>query len=237
MGLKKGTPGKGGQGKVDSFSYTPVPFGFKNWFTGWLAGDPYWGLAHEHTDAEPGTKPCLLWLTDNALRCPRCRPQKPATWIGWVPIYREADGQPIMVVVHESASDLLTGLKYPDYVTCGRVGEKSSVFVKKSDKRLSFLTSNEQRKRSRDITGDLLNMWKYPQLEQWLLDQRRGEPTVPLKSDGERFGPMTAAAAEKYGGSNDRAKTAEAEYDAIQNRVKEHMQNVEAQKNGKHKPE
>lgn len=236
MALRKGTPGKGVCVKPDSFSYTPVHHGLKNTFGAWLAGDPYWALAHEHTKATPGTKPCLEWLTDGAVPCPRCRPQVRPVWIGWVPLYREIDHKPIMVIVHESVMDLLAGLGYPTHVLVGRVDENSSVFVKRSDNAVSFATGNQQRKCAVDITADLLTMWGIPALERWLLDQRRPAAGPALKSTGEPFSAMTAAAAERYGDQGGAAKLADDEYRAVQNRVMEHMGNVDAQKNGKHKP-
>lgn len=236
MSLKKGTPGKGGNGRVDSFSYTPVHHGLKNAFGAWMAGDPYWCLAHEHTKATPGTKPCLQWLTDGCIPCPRCRPQVCPVWVGYVPLYREADHKPVLVIVHESAMDLLTGLAYPAHVLVGRVDENSSVFVKRSDNAVSLKTDNEQRKRPRDITGDLLTMWNIPALEQWVMEQRRGEKGVALKSDGTKFSPMTSAAAEKYQPAGDGAKLAGDDIAATANRIKEFVASKEAQSNGKHKP-
>jgi len=166
--LRKGTPGEGWQGAADSFSYTPVPAGTKGGFSAWLAGDVYWALAHEHTDRTPGTKPCLDWLTEGALRCPRCNSKKLPVWIGWVPLYREQDHKPVVVVIHENAQDLVRELHYPDYVIVGRVDDKAGVFVRKSDNPLSFKTANQNRKAPIDITRDLLQMWRMPQLEEWL---------------------------------------------------------------------
>src|SRR5215471_14294164 len=107
MGIKKGSPGKGGESRPDSFSYTGVAAGLKGSFTAWLAGEPYWcDEAHEHTDLDKGTKPCLHWITDGALKCARCRKGRPVKCIGWVPLYRELDHKPIVVIVHESAGSL-----------------------------------------------------------------------------------------------------------------------------------
>jgi len=47
--LKKGTPGKGDESPRDSFTHVPVGSGLKNVWTGWLAGETYWALSHEHT--------------------------------------------------------------------------------------------------------------------------------------------------------------------------------------------
>lgn len=169
MNLKKGTPGRGGGARADSFSYCPVAHGLKNSFSAWLAGEPYWcDEAHEHTDRDPGTKPCLHWMTDGALSCPRCRQARPVKCIGWVPLYREQDARPVIVIVHESASDLLAGLHYPDFVIVGRVDKKDSVFVRRSDNRVSLTTNVESRKRPVNIACNLLMMWRMPELNEWL---------------------------------------------------------------------
>lgn len=235
MSLKKGTPGKGDRGRLDSFSYTPVAHGLKNTFGAWMAGDPYWALAHEHTKATPGTKPCLDWMTDSVVRCSRCRPHVVPTWIGWVPLYREADHKPILVIVHESAMDMLSGLTYPTHVLVGRVDENSSVFVKRSDNALSLRTDNEQRKRPRDITCDLLTMWRLPELESWLIEQRRAGPVAPLKSNGQPFDPMHSAAAQKYSPPAPTPPPPSDGYDAVLDRVKNKAAALPPPTNGKPK--
>lgn len=236
MPLKKGTPGKGGQGRVDSFSYTPVYAGLKGTWSGWLAGDPYWALAHEHTELTPGTKPCMDWMTDGAVRCKRCRPNARTTWIGWVPIYRESDGEACLVIVHESAMDLLHGLKYPQCVLVGRTEDISSVFVKKSERPVAFLTQQEQRKKARDITGDLVSMWQMPELEQWLFEQRSKPAPVETREVEEKPGAMTGKAAELYGTLAKEPDAKGAAYDKVRERLKNNADKLKPSTNGHHKP-
>lgn len=183
--IKRGTPGEGWQGGTDSFSYTPVPTGTKAGFSAWLAGEVYWALAHEHTERQPGTKPCLDWLTDGALRCPRCRGPKEPAWIGWVPLYREQDHAPILIVIHANAQDLVRDLRYPDHVIVGRVADKSGVFVRKSDIAVSFKTENAARKRPVDITAQLVPMWKLPELEAWLHKQGKAQRRAQAEAEEE----------------------------------------------------
>jgi hypothetical protein len=150
--------------------------GTKNAFNAWMAGEPYWAEeAHEHTDADPGTKPCLNWLTDGAVKCVRCRRGRPVTCIGWVPLYRELDGKPIIVIVHEHVADLLKGIVHPQYVLVGRVDNKSSVFIKKSESNLVMRTDKDSRKRRIDVVPDLLTMWGLPELNEWLRGQQPGQ--------------------------------------------------------------
>lgn len=168
--LKKGTPGKGADNTRDAFSYTPVGSGLKNVWFGWLAGEPYWGKAHEHKPPQYlGTKPCLTWLTDGALPCGRCKPHTLPTWIGWVPIYREVDHEPCVVCVHETVMDLLAEMPYATRVMVGRSAETSSVYVRRAESQSPrFQSSHEQRQGPRDITPDLLLMWGLPILDQWM---------------------------------------------------------------------
>lgn len=180
MALRKGTPGQGGQVRADSFSYTSVAHGLKGWFTAWLAGPIYWCQVHEHTKKQPGTKPCLEWLTDGDLRCPRCRPQVVPTWVGYVPLYREQDHKPVIVIIHESVMDLIHGLSYPEAVIVGRVDENSSVFVRKCDTGVIFKTDNAARRRPVDVTRDLLTMWRIPELDRWVCEKSRGNSTTNL---------------------------------------------------------
>jgi len=174
VSLRKGTPGQGGQVRADSFSYTSVAPGLKGWFTAWLAGPIYWCQVHEHTQKQPGTKPCLDWITDGALRCPRCRPLVVPTWVGYVPLYREQDHKPVIVIIHESVMDLVAGLSYPVPVIVGRVDAQSSVFVRRNEGGAVFKTDNSARRRPVDVTRDLLCMWRIAELDRWLLDNRRG---------------------------------------------------------------
>lgn len=168
--LKKGTPGQGGESPRDSFGHVPVGSGLKNTWTGWIAGETYWARAHEHKPpAALGTKPCLTWLTDGALPCPRCKPRVLATWIGWVPIYREVDHAPCIVIVHESVMDVVAGLRYGTRVMVGRAAETSSVYVRRAESQQPVWSStHEQRQGPRDITPDLLAMWGIPMLDQWI---------------------------------------------------------------------
>jgi hypothetical protein len=177
MGLRKGAPGKGGGTRPDHFSYTGVAHGLKGSFSAWLAGEPYWcDEAHEHKREDPGTKPCLGWLTGGALVCPRCRKLRTVKCIGWVPLYREEDLKPIIVIIHDTVADLVKDLHYPMHVLVGRVDAVSSVYVRKSDTPVSFRSDNSARQQPADITNDLLSMWGLPELNDWI--KRGSRPTA-----------------------------------------------------------
>lgn len=192
MPIRKGNPGRGSGSRPDSFTYVPVGTGLKSGFHGWLAGPPYWcEEAHEYHDRIGPTKPCLHWLTNGEVHCDRCRKQPKVTCLAWVPLYREVDTHPVLVIVHEVAADLLAPLRYPDYCLVGRIDATSSVFVRKSDNRLSLVTEKESRKRPVDVTGDLISMWNLPELNDWLrkkgafgLREKVSAMEVPTESSG-----------------------------------------------------
>ena len=175
----------------------------KGSFGAWLAGPTYWcEEAHEYHERIGPTKPCLHWLTDGALRCDRCRKQPKVTCLAWVPLYREQDGKPVLVIVHETAADLLAPLRYPDYCLVGRMEALSSVFVRLSDDALSLKSEKASRQSPVDVTNDLIGIWNMPDLNEWL--RSRGSPMArakvepqeePTQSNGKPFGPMYRNAA------------------------------------------
>jgi hypothetical protein len=240
MPPKKGTPGKGACQRPDSFSYCPVAHGLKATFSAWLAGEPYWAEeAHEHTKDDPGTKPCLHWLTDGELKCPRCRRARPVKCIGWVPLYREIDSRPVVVIVHESASDLLAGLRHPATVLVGRIGPKDSVFVRRADTQVTFKSEKQTRMSPIDITNDLLMMWNMPEYNEWLRGQRVTALTQhvkqteePKRSDGKPFDPFHRNAAVRYS-TPDVHAVGELADDAVKAAV---ARTSKPSKNGHHKP-
>lgn len=239
--LRKGTPGTGSQARGDSFSYTPVLAGLKNGFSAWVAGETYWcNEAHEHKPPHHiGTKPCLHWMTSGELDCPRCRKQPETKCVGWLPLYREEDTHPIIVIVHEVVFDLVRSLRYGERVMVGRVTPTSSVYVRKSDTQILFRTDTESRKRAVDITHDLLSMWQLPDLNAWLKCQGRANAGQEVANASEEtierakeeFSPLLRAAAIRHGAvsSSDNSGVGDAQ-ERIFNRV------TSAERNGHHKP-
>lgn len=220
MRIKKGTPGKGDQPRAEQFSNVKVPPSTKTW-DAWCAGDPYWCVAHEHTDAEPGTKICLQWATDGAVKCPRCRPKgKPRSWVAYVPLYRDLDNKAVMVICHETVRDLLDNLFFGVAVMVGRIEKSASIFVKRSVIEKRYTSSMPTRQAACDLSDTLLNIWGYPQYVEWIEEQERREKSEsnarkvprlkPLRSDGHPFSPAYVAAANRYG-SNDHEQLGHAE--------------------------
>lgn len=204
MRQKKATPGKGREYVPDQFSYTPTPASLKAWYA-WCAGEPEWFEVHEHTDRQPGTKICLAWATDGALECPRCRPFLKTTTCAYVPLYREMDTKSVVVICHDSVSDMLADLAFPMPVMVGRVTADASVFVRRTDGMAKFSSSLPDRQGPCNLLPSLLSMWKYPQYEQWLMTRHR-QPTPHSPAD---TGASTTA--NNTSGSGESAKDSERE--------------------------
>lgn len=197
MSRKRSSPGRGKPGAPSSFSYWGVPVSVKPLYA-WVAGECEWYEVHEHTPREHGTKVCLRWYTDGALRCPRCRPLVPTTTIGYLPIYRESDLKPCVLLLHESVADLVTSLRFRDYIMIGRVDVHSSTFAKKAETRETFASVLPSRQSPCDLLPSLLTMWGYPELNHWIAthgDRVPVSPAVPAKKESQSG--ATAASGEK----------------------------------------
>jgi hypothetical protein len=158
---------------AEQFTYLPTPFGLKNAWAAHAAGEPYWCRCHEHNKHQHGTKVCLTWYTDAALPCPRCRPGVRATRVGYCPVWREFDGKPVMVIVHESAEDHLKGVGYGVRVLVACLEQGSSVVVKRAEEQTRFQSEHPLRQAPCDISLSLYTMWGYQQLVEWDAKQAR----------------------------------------------------------------
>jgi hypothetical protein len=174
--FRQGNPGEGQRGARMQFRYTPT-FANQEW-TGWLAGPYQWVQAHT---SSKGSKPCLTWITHGALPCPRCGPTSVPKCICYVPIYRESDGAPCVVIVHESGADFLEGLNYPRYVRIGRdAGEADTVVVCAALTRKPMRTVLKARQQPADITLSLLTMWNINELTEWYAAQDPLSKQLPV---------------------------------------------------------
>lgn len=240
MQFRKGTPGEGREQTAEQFAYTEVPAGLKAQWSGWVAGEPYWCKAHEHKPpGVVGTKVCVEWFSFGSLICPRCKPAVLPSDICYVPVYRETDHKACLVICHETVADLLAGLDYGTRVIIGRVERGASVFVRRAETQVPFVTSQKQRQAPCDLRLTLLTIWGYPQLTMWLKTTgRTTEPECkeakpePVKSDGKGFDPFHRNAAIRYG-SGEPELSLEATHDAAREVLRKAQK---ASANGKHKP-
>lgn len=167
MAHKKSRPGNRKTGAWESFSYWGPPISSKPRYA-WVAGEPEWFEVHEHNQKQHGTKVCLNWFTDGALKCPRCRPLHDTTTVAYLPLYREEDGKPVFLIVHESAADVIDGLEFGVFVYVGRVDGVSSVYAKPADEQRTMNSVNPTRNRPCYLMPSLLTVWDYPELDGWM---------------------------------------------------------------------
>lgn len=233
MGLRKATPGEGaGSGHVH-FRYVGTDPGDR-WFA-WVAGPAYWLLGHPSSRS----KPCLDWLTEKALPCAICSPLKPPVMMGYLPLYRQIDGAPVMVVVYETVREKVDALKLHKRVQVGReLGEADSVWVSLAlEQNPRFQTTLKQREQPADVTETLLRMWKMPELVNWYRCQtpQSDNPVslpegVAVTSAGTPYSPMSQAAAKRFGADVLPIPTGDATFEEARRK----LLNRAASTNGKH---
>lgn len=157
-----------------------------------------WGQIHGFM-AHPSrrTKPCVEVLTDGKLRCelPNCPHGR--QWIGYVPLVRESDGRPCMVIIHEHAASLLDGVGWRSRVLVMReAGQHDGVSVCRAMVQREWDTRLVALRRPADLTQTLLAVWKMPELCAWYAAREReasAQPSDTLVSP-PTVGPMLAAA-------------------------------------------
>jgi hypothetical protein len=176
MPIKRRTPGGGGPSRTDSFSYDRT-LTDKPWW-GWLAGEPVWIVGH--LENRP-TKICVDWATDGKVPCWRCGPRAILEDIAYVPIYRESDGAPILVIVYDNSYDFLVKCKHLDYVRVVREGaDTERVTVQKNLHQKKYVTSLKRRQTPVDLSEDLVRMWDLNEYTEWYNCQPGNKP-VPAK--------------------------------------------------------
>lgn len=238
MALPQVPPGGGGRKSHVHFGYVNTGFG-KNWHA-YMAGPVHWFACH----AKGKTKACVSVMTGGELHCERCAAGQPTEETGYVPLYRELDSKPTMVIVHEYTREATDALKLHQRVIVGR-GEDvaDGVYVVPALKpEPRFQTTLKERMVAADLTETLLRVWGIPELVEWYR-QTHGHQVAPAappakppapppkRSDGLPFSPMTRAAAERADGP-----MSEDVGEAI-NRVGKRLLAVKPSTNGHHKTE
>lgn len=237
MKMKKAAPEEGPKKTRDHFHHWKGIAGGEKHHA-FLAGEVHWIVGHP---SDKGSKPCLLWATDNALPCRFCAMGLEPCQLGYVPVYRATDYKTLFVIVYKEEREWMEQLEVHDRIVIGREkGLGARLFVRKSPvQEPEFSTTIDYRKCAQSIEDDLLVTWGLPELTAYLRcapsDNAVSQtPTKepPVKSNGEPFGAMHESAAKKYGGHDPDADTAGV--DAARNRLL--AMQAQVQRNGKHKP-
>lgn len=200
MSLPQHTPGHGGKRPRTHFSYAS-PHNGKN-FSAWMAGPCHWYACHTKGKSQP----CLHEMTDGELTCERCEQGHGVEVIGYVPLWRELDGKPVMVIVHDYTREAVDCLRLHQRVLIGR-GEDGSdgVYVIPAIKpEPRFQTTIADKMKPADLTETLLRVWRLPDLVAWYEQTHGARPSRPApkqevraKINGRDFGVPKLRAADE----------------------------------------
>lgn len=162
MALPQASPEEGRNRHVH-FRYVPTQNG-TTWHA-WLAGVPHWYLCH----TLKRTKPCLHAMTGGKVSCPRCGESAEPEVIGYVPVYREVDACPVMVIIHLEQQERAEQLAIHQRILIGREAQKADgVWLSPALRPTpTFQTTLEVRRKPADLTETLLRLWNLPDLTAW----------------------------------------------------------------------
>lgn len=163
MSLPQTPPGGGGRRAHVHWVYIPTPKG-KNW-TAWIAGPCHWYTCH----TKGKSKPCLHCMTGGDLTCELCSPFEVPVVIGYQPLYRECDGRPCQVVVHEYSREAIDAFKLhqPVRIMRGEGSTDSVAIMPQLGSAPRYTSRLAERLRPADLTETLLRMWSMPELTEW----------------------------------------------------------------------
>jgi len=195
MAYRKKTP-EGGK-VLDRWQF--VTTRAKEPWTGWVAGPCEWFQCHRN----PQSKPCVFCFTDGEMKCARCTDGWQPYWWGYLPIYRESDGKPCLVGLHECSFDLASGLERLQHVRLLRgnaVTDGVGVFPTGGAR---YKLSRPDRFHAPDLYPWLFRLWKMPELHAWWLANNKGHDDGDGRCSlpgGAGTGGASTAAADVVGG-------------------------------------
>lgn len=239
MGLPQTPPGGGGKRRHTHWHYVSTEPG-KTW-NAWMAGRTHWYTCH----TKGRSKPCVHAMTGGELDCTACSPLNEPEVIGYVPLYREIDGRPCMVIVHEYSREQVDQIGFHKPVIVGRGTQSSdAVWVQAHQKSSGKYTSSlRERMVPADMTETLLALWKLPALTDWYRRQpAKSDNAVSLpegtavRDDGKEFSPMMQGPAKRWADPVIKEPTAVGDVIDVQREQLERIQRGAASMNGKHKP-
>jgi len=201
MNLPNAAPGEGPIKVRDNFSYWAIGGGEKS--AAYVAGPTRWVIGHP---SDKGSKPCLTWLTNGNLPCRFCHLQKCPVQLGYVPVYRAVDWRPLLLIVREDMREWCEKFETHMRIIVSREREKGAGLCVRPalDQEPAFCSTIDYRTREQDCQHSLLTLWKMPELVAWMQCGVTSDNAVSLSkpnaltSQGEQFGGMTKAAAQKY---------------------------------------
>lgn len=132
-----------------------------------------WIVAHGRSR----TTVCSQWFTDGAVHCLACDAGELAHIAGYVPLYREIDCRPCMVLVKEDARHQIDALFFHQRVIVGRdkIVNATCYVIPALVQEPGFKTTLAERLRPADISRSLLAVWRNPAVTSWHY-ATKGEP-------------------------------------------------------------
>jgi hypothetical protein len=239
MSLPQIPPGGGDRRRHTHWHYVGTECG-KTW-NAWSAGRTHWYVCH----TKGKSKPCSEVMTGGKVKCVLCNPLNPPEVIGYVPLYREMDARPCMVIVHEYIREQLDQIALHRMVMVMRgtqVSDGTAVVLhpKSSAKYTSTL---RERMVPADMTETLLRMWKLPLLTEWYRKtQPPSDNPVSLpegtarREDGQPYSPMMQGAAKRWGGPDVVEPSALGDVLDVEREKLQQLVRKQPSKNGKHPP-
>ena len=182
-------------------------------------------------------------MTARVLHCPRCTPNDPVERIGYVPLYRERDGRPVFVIVHEYSREAVDKLKFHDRVFVSRGPEQSdgTAIEKHREQSPQFNSRLPERNRWADLSETLLTVWGYPALRDWYRQSQRASVTMDCHSTDPSGFEKSGEPQTEYLDMDALADCMDANADRATERAAQHRKNADAARrwkeqsaNGKH---
>jgi hypothetical protein len=114
--------------------------------------------------------------------------------VAYVPVWREIDGMPALVIIHETNADPLAACRHLDYVCVARQGGTGDgVSVRRATAQRVYRPTSPARLVLADITDSLLTMWVISELTEWMrmnastgdVSQQAGAAAPAPANDGD----------------------------------------------------
>lgn len=239
MSIPQTPPGGGGQRKHTHWHYVSTEAG-KTW-NAWMAGRTHWYTCH----TKGKSKVCADAMTGGQVRCKLCSPMNVAEVIGYVPLYREIDGRPTVVIVHEYSREQVDLLRMHQCVLVGRGIESSDgVWVAAHPKGGAKYTSTlKERNTPADMTETILKFWGNEEFTAWYRCQNPGSdkpvslPAEPaIRDDGKPFSDMMQGPAKRWATPAVTEPTAVGDLVDVQREQLARLVKAKPSSNGHHKP-
>lgn len=162
MQIKSEPPG-GVRSRVEHFPYCSTPNGDR--WKAFVAGSAVWIRSHGRNR----TTVCATWFTDGEVECQFCKAFDQWEVRGYVPLYRDADSHPCMVIVYEDVRHTVDALNFLERVIVGKEKDPTAtVWVQPSPvQHPPFQTSLPHRLKPCDFSRSMLAVWRNQDVCNW----------------------------------------------------------------------